>query len=168
MLYLILGHDPWSEMLGELKKAMVEEDLTADLLQRVAEATTGEDFGWFFDYWCRQGSGFPSYRIGFARARMVTVGIEETTMYDVEVEVSNVGTGRMPAPIRIETSNDAIDEKLWLGPGETKTWRVRSRYMPKSALIDPDGWIMSAPYWDEETRQFIREAKAPVKMEAAG
>lgn len=89
-------------------------------------------------------------------------------MYDVEIEVENLGTGRMLVPIRLETSDTPVEEKIWIEAGGTATWKVRSRYMPSRASVDPEGWIMMKPWWDESIRGWVKNPRADVTMEGAG
>ena len=74
--------------------------------------------------------------------------------------VRNVGTGRMPVELRLQTSKLPLSERLWIGAGEEVIWNVRSRYLPKSVAVDPDKWILKAPYYDEARKKWYDNAEA--------
>ena len=166
MLYLVMGHDAWSVMLQRMKLEFTTKTLSPDMLQPIAEGAYGEPLDWFMDYWCRDGEGYPSYRVDSAKGQVGWAGEdEEEHEYRVEATVTNVGTGRMPVPVRLETAKAPINDRVWIGPGETVTWRTKAKHLPKAVVVDPDQWIFMFPYRDKEKRVWIAEPRRDVELE---
>ena len=150
MLYLQLGHEQWQEMIRRLKIRIRTADFDATMLQSVAEEAHGKSLQQFFDYWTRDGEGYPVYEIDSATAGIRTDPNDESTLYDVTVSVANRGSGRMPVPVQLTTSKGVIEEKLWIGPGEIVPWSVTTRDVPRTVAVDPQGWILSGPKWNAD------------------
>jgi len=152
MLYLVLGHDTWLKMLQRFKNKIHKNFLAPEVLQEAVREITGDPMDWFFDYWMKSGAGLPSYRVKGYRAWMSEGEKEDETIYNVEIDIANLGTGRMPVPVRLSTSKEPINDKIWLGPSETATWKVTTKNLPMQVQVDPDQWIMMSPYWDEKMK----------------
>lgn len=152
MLYLVLGHDTWLKMLQRFKSKIHKNFLAPEVLQEAVRETTGDPMDWFFDYWMKSGAGLPSYRVKGYRAWMSEGEKEDESIYNVEIDIANLGTGRMPVPVRLSTSKEPINDKIWLGPAETATWKVTTKNLPMQVQVDPDQWIMMTPYWDEKMK----------------
>lgn len=165
MLYLALGRETWLAMLGRLQRDPATGRLTPEILQRAAEGASGQKLAWFFDYWLRDGLDLPCYRIDSASAKLGAPGADNQTQYNVKAVIQNCGTGRMPVPLRLKTVKSAIDEKLWIGSGETVTWTVTCHERPQEVSVDPDGWILTKPYWVETNKTWTVTANAAVKIE---
>ena len=166
MLYLVLGHDNWLKMLQRLKSKIHKNFLTPQLLQEAVRETTGDPMDWFFDYWMKSGTGFPSYKIKGYRANMSEGEKEDETVYNVEVDIANLRTGRMPVPVRLITSKEPINDKIWLGPSETATWKVTTKNLPMQVQIDPDQWIMMSPYWNEKMKMWEMVPSMTINVES--
>jgi len=120
---------------------------------------------WFFDYWMRTGTEFPSYRVRSATMRMVPDADEEdATAYHVTAEIENLGTGRMPVAVDLVTAQGSATQRVWIGPKETVMWEMTSRHVPKTVIVDAAGWILMAPYRDEEKREWFTVAQRDVEM----
>jgi hypothetical protein len=152
MLYLVLGHDTWLKMLQRFKSRIHKNFLAPEVLQEAVRETTGDPMDWFFDYWMKSGAGLPSYRVKGYRAYMSEGEKEDESIYNVEIDIANLGTGRMPVPVRLSTSKEPINDKIWLGPAETATWKVTTKNLPMQVQVDPDQWIIMSPYWDEKMK----------------
>ena len=61
----------------------------------------------------------------------------------------------MPVPLRLTTITQPLDETVWIGPGETVSWKVVSTTLPKQVEVDPDGWILMRPHWDERANENV-------------
>jgi hypothetical protein len=100
---------------------------------------------------------------------MLTREEDESTYYEVEAEIENVGTGcRMPLPVRLNTSARDIDDRVWIAGGERVTWKTTSRDLPRGVALDPAGWIMSGPWKDEQNQTWKTESMWPVEVEGTG
>ncbi|MCX6998719.1 MAG: hypothetical protein NT106_00220, partial [Candidatus Sumerlaeota bacterium] len=152
MLYLVLGHDTWLKMLQRFKNKIHKNFIAPEVLQEAVRETTGDPMNWFFDYWMKSGASLPSYRVKGYRAWMSEGEKEDESIYNVEIDIANLGTGRMPVPVRLSTSKEPINDKIWLGPAETATWKVTTKNLPMQVQIDPDQWIMMSPYWNEKMK----------------
>jgi hypothetical protein len=162
MLYLVLGHDTWLKMLQRFKNKIHKNFLAPEVLREAVRETTGDPMDWFFDYWMKSGAGLPSYRVKGYRAWMSEGEKEDESIYNVEIDIANLGTGRMPVPVRLSTSKEPINDKIWLGPSETATWKVTTKNLPMQVQVDPDRWIMMSPYWDEKMKTW--EAVPSMKL----
>ena len=152
MLYLVLGHDAWLKMLQRFKNKIHKNFLAPEVLQEAVREITGDPMDWFFDYWMKSGASLPSYRVKGYRAWMSEGEKEDETIYNVEIDIANLGTGRMPVPVRLSTSKEPINDKIWLGPAETATWKITTKNLPMQVQVDPGQWIMMAPYWNEKMK----------------
>lgn len=164
MLYHVMGHEAWISMMAELRARSRNAVLSPELLQEAARTSYDKTLKWFFDYWMKSGKGLPSYRVDYARARMVTSDDEEETIYEVEAQITNEGTGRMPVSVQVDTSKGPVAGKVWIGPGETVTWNITTKSLPQSIAIDPQGWILTAPAWDEKRKDWIVNPGMPVEI----
>ena len=167
MLYLVMGHEKWESMIDSLKPKLRTAKIKIEDIEIAARDVSDIPLEDFFDYWCRTGKGFPSYRIVKAKARLVSEE-EGEYRYEVMAEIKNEGTGRMPVPLLLQTGKLPLRDNVWIGPGETVEWKAVSRYLPKNLSVDPDGWIFTAPYWEETIRTWIRKPIADVEMEEEG
>ena len=169
MLYHLLGHDSWVRMIELFSVRLKQDYATADTLQETAEAIAGEPLGWFFDYWMRDGRDFPAYQINSARAWAERTGPDgEQTRYRVEVEIENIGTGRMPVPLQLTTARLPVEERVWIGAGETVTWSTTASSLPREVSVDPQGWIMTRPYRDPGDTFWITQPKRDVDLMPEG
>jgi ABC-type transport system involved in multi-copper enzyme maturation permease subunit len=164
MLYLVMGHEAWIHMLEKLRADVQETLLSPDLLQKSASGAYDKPLDWFFEYWMKNGKGLPRYRVDYARARMVSTEDEEETIYEVKAQIVNEGTGRMPVPMQVDTSKGPVTGEVWIGPGEAVTWKVTTKALPRNMSVDPQGWILTAPAWDEKLKDWIANPGAPVEI----
>ena len=165
MLYLTMGHEKWMEMFNELHKEMNKEFFSEVMLQNVVEKVTGESYSWFFDYWFRTGTGYPSYKIESATAEILSNNQDETTEYLVVVRISNVGTGRMLVPLILDTAKNNEEYRIWIGSGETVEWSTVTKFLPQEIMVDLTGWITTIPYFDSETNRWVQKVSAKIKVE---
>ena len=188
MLYLILGHDDWQEMLVSLKERLRKELLTPELIEqaiaecRARNANWGakldevgngasapdevKSLAWFIDYWFRTGQGYPAYRVLEATGSIVENGDEDLTEYEVVARIKNCGSGQMPTPITLQAKNP-LTELVWLQPGEEFTWRVSSKNFPTAVIVDPEEWLFTVAF-DMGKQEFLSEDhRLVVTMEKA-
>lgn len=164
MLYFCMGHSDWMKTTRLVRDRLRETHLTIDLVESAAEEVTGESWRWFFDYWCRDGEGFPSYSVENATAEVMTSGFNQETRYRVSAEIRNLGTGRMPVPLQLKTSQGVVEERVWLGPGETYHWSVESNYLPREVTVDAENWILMMPHRGQGPSGWISRPKAKVEI----
>jgi hypothetical protein len=164
MLYHVMGHEAWINMLADLRKRAENELLSPELLQESAQKVYDKPLDWFFDYWTKEEKGLPVYRVDYARARMITSEDEEETIYEIDAQFTNEGTGRMPVPVWVGTSKGTVTGDVWIGSGETVTWNITTKGLPVNVMLDPQGWIIMAPAWDEKFKDWIVKTSIPVEI----
>jgi len=162
MLYLVMGHETWVRMLGQLKPKLKKDFVSPEMVEQAAQEVFPESLDWFFDYWTRTGMGYPSYKVESAVGRILSSEEEDNTEYEVEARIANLGTGRMPVPVLLETAKDPIRDKVWIGEKETVTWKVKCKHLPKFVKVDPEGWIMMLPVWNEKSTKWVGDSWAEV------
>jgi len=165
MLHLVLGHDVWMRTLKELRPEFQSAFFTPGMLRRAAERASGQSLGWFFDYWTNDDSkGYPCYRIEEVRAEAKEEGPDGETQYLVEARIANLGTGRMPVPVRVDTSKEPVNDTVWIDPGETVSWSRKVGHLPKKISVDPEGWILMIPYYDKKSGIWISAAARDIQV----
>lgn len=165
MFYLVLEHEKFFIMMQNLKTRLRTNFLTAETLQDAVRETTGDSMDWFFDYWMRTGTGLPSYTIESAIAKILPSEKDDETLYEVEAVIKNLGTGRMPVPLRLETAKGAVNDKVFIGDKETVTWKTQCKYLPMNLIVDPEGWILMAPVWNEKMKTWNTTIQMKVTMQ---
>ena len=168
MLYFMLGQEDFKKMLGLLKERLDKDFFSDYMLQDIVEEMTGDSYGWYFDYWLRTGEGYPAYIVEDATAEMVTTGYEEITEYKIWAKIRNSGTGRMLVPVKLNTSDQNVNDKLWIDSGETVIWKTRSKDVPKFVDVNPWGWILSIPYYDETDKKWMDKSRCDVTIMPTG
>ena len=165
MLYLVIGHDAWMRTLKELRPELQSAVFTPEMLHRAAERAYGKPLGWFFDYWTDDNAkGYPCYRVEEVRAEAKEEGRDGETQYLVEARIANLGTGRMPVPIRVETSKEPVNDTVWIDSGETVSWSRKVGRLPKKISVDPEGWILAVPYYDKKSGIWISAAARDIQV----
>jgi hypothetical protein len=165
MLYLVIGHEKWMGMLKALGPDLRTAVFTPGMLRGAAEKASGEPLGWFFDYWTNDDSkGYPCYRVEEVRAEAKEEGRDGETQYLVEARIANLGTGRMPVPVRVETSKEPVNDTVWIDSGETVSWSRKVGHLPKKISVDPEGWILMIPYYDKKSGIWISAAACDIKV----
>ena len=160
MLYYYLGHEKWISMLNHLRQKTLKDLFEKEMVREALRETIkeyGEDpdkYDWFFDYWY-EGEGFPCYRMDKAKMKVLPMDETGETAYEVEYSITNVGTGNIPVPVEIQTTKDKITEEVTIPPGETVTRKTVCRQPPTHVIIDPQGWILMAPYFDEDKKSWV-------------
>ncbi len=139
------GYKDFIHRYAESDDYPVLEDFVAVMREHAVDAEAFEPFveQWFFDV------VVPQYRFG---EPTIT---PEGGRWIVEVELENVGTGRMPievAAVRGERfpKDDNNEDKPWkesrveviLGASESTTVRFECDFEPKRLLVDPDALVL--------------------------
>ncbi|HPB32848.1 MAG TPA: hypothetical protein PLB62_15470, partial [Candidatus Sumerlaeota bacterium] len=124
MLYLVMGHDAWIQMLKLLREGVEEHNQDETFIQTCAEQAWEQPLDWFFDFWMNSDLEFPRYRLDKAEARILEQGDEDQTRYELTVVLANETGGRMPVPLVIETAISRMENKVWVGAGETVSWSI--------------------------------------------
>jgi hypothetical protein len=126
--------------------------LTVAAFERVASDVMWEDMGWFFQEWLRDGV-VPLYRIDEAQV-ILSQNLETRDFeYTTSVMLRNDGDGNAPVPIRLLTEADGIDRRVILGPNEKKTIVFVTRDRPLLIQVDPEGWVVQQPEFDERAKR---------------
>ncbi|MBI5155370.1 hypothetical protein HZA57_09050 [Candidatus Poribacteria bacterium] len=148
----LLGDTKYVEMLRLLVREYAGQPLTLDAFRTSAEKASGKELGWFFDQWLAEGV-VPEYRL--LEAQVVLAENPETRdlEYTTSVKFANRGDGRMPVPIVLATEADTITETVELGPQEERRLQFVTRDRPLSVTIDPQGWIVQMPPFDERAKR---------------
>jgi ABC-type transport system involved in multi-copper enzyme maturation permease subunit len=151
MLYLIMGKEKFISMLNILRPELYKDFVSPEMVEKAAKKAYGKPLKRFFDYWLRNGKDFPCFKINRAEAKIISSNDDETS-YSVEVDITNIGTGRILVPVYLQSGKSGQTAKVWIGPGETVTWKTSSKKLPGKIIVDPEGWILKAPYWDKKNK----------------
>lgn len=158
MIHHLLGDDGWWELQKRIFREYRFRPMTADQCLAMAEEIYGEDLSWFVDEWV-YGSALPEYEITLAEAMIEENKETYTIEYNVLIRVKNHGDGRMAVPIYIETEMDYIFRDLWIGPGAEETLTLTVPHRPLIAAVDPEHWVLQAPFRDPEKNKRMRSEK---------
>lgn len=171
MLNHLLGEDKWWDMLTELFYEYRFQEMPAIAFIEKAEKWYGEPLDWFKEQWI-YGSALPEYQVIKAQGKIVEEesGKDEFRLYyEVDITVKNHGTGRMAVPVFIETETDHIFRDLWLDTDEEKTLNVILPSRPLYASVDPEQWIVQAPFYVlEQKRRVHSELKVTIPGDDRG
>ena len=74
----------------------------------------------------------------------------------------------MPVPLQLTTARLPVEERVWIGAGETVTWSTTASSLPREVSVDPQGWIMTRPYRDPGDTFWITQPKRDVDLMPEG
>jgi len=158
MLRLIMGDEKFIQFiqayLNEFKEKYIDEKTFIQLVEKIS----GEKLDWFLEQWFYSDK-IPEFEITKALAEMFddkkTIGMD----YKITVIVKNKSKATTILPIYIETEGDQITEKLFFKPEEEKIINLIVPDRPLFVALDPDGWIIQIPKWDNETHSRIHDER---------
>ncbi len=115
-----MGHDSFSEFLGEFLRGHEYAEVTVEEFLEAAGEIKGEDFSWMADQFLFR-SEVPIYRLTRAEATPLEHG-QTRKEYQFRIGIKNITDARGVAGIEIALENDKIEKKILMGPREEKEW----------------------------------------------
>lgn len=132
MLRDMIGEDALTATLRNYKAA---DDHDAQYMQKLIEARTRRDLGWFFDDWVYHDRGFPDFRIASVYSSQLPSG-----GYMVTVTVENLGEAGAEVPVTLHMQTGEASERLVI-PGKSKaSVRIQTASLPADAVVN-DGSV---------------------------
>jgi aminopeptidase N len=160
MLRSVVGDAPLKAALQNYRKSG-KRDEDAKEFQRVLEATSHKDLGWFFADWVYQDKGLPDLSI-------VSVSPRELTAKDgrggflVAVEVRNDGdaVAEVPVTVRAEGKSGALTatERLRIAGRSSSSTRILFEGTPAEVVVN-DGSVPEVGN-SVHVRQVVKAAPA--------
>ncbi len=127
------------------------DDIRADYMQKLIEAQSHRDLGWFFDDWVYRDRGLPDFRIVSVYPRQLLTG-----GYMVTVLVENLGDAAAEVPVTLHMAGTEATERLMV-PGKSKaSVRIQAGTMPQEVTVN-DG---SVPETDLSNNSYKIDAAA--------
>lgn len=136
-----VGEGAFAATVRDLASADGSTTLTLERYREALERHSGESLQFFFDQWLREGV-LPELRITSYTARQVALKESRTVAYQCEIEVQNLGSGRVAVPWALATEGDALRGRVWLEPGGKETLTLASDQRPVAFELDPDNWVL--------------------------
>lgn len=154
MLRGLLGDDGTVRLHRILVDSLAGERLTIEKVREAAEEVHGAELDWFFEQWLVEGV-IPEYRIVEGQVILAENVTTRNLEYTTSVRIANRGTGFMPVPVVLSVEGDSIEQLVELGANEEKVVLFVTRDRPISVAIDPEGWIVQKPEFDDRARKPI-------------
>jgi tetratricopeptide (TPR) repeat protein len=134
MLRYVIGDEKFFQTL----KAYVEQDggkpSNTDDFQKVAEAVSGKDLGYFFTQWI-ESSGAPEFKLEY------TIFRREKGFRVMGKVTQDLDTFRMPVDLRIETEGNPEEARVEV-IGTSSEFTVDTFGKPKNVIIDPGNRVL--------------------------
>lgn len=146
------------DLIGDdaLKKALAayrpEQDKEPSYLQRLIEAGTKRDLGWFFDDWVYKDRGLPDFRVASAYARKNSQG-----GYLVTITVENSGAAGASVPVTLRMEDGEVTKRLEVRGKSNAAIRIEAASPPQEVIVN-DG---SVPETDIGNNAFKIERAEP-------
>jgi hypothetical protein len=129
------------DMVGEpaMKKALAsyrpDDDKEPSYMQRLIQAQTQKDLGWFFDDWVYHDRGLPEFKIESAFARKTLPGA-----YVLTVTVSNLGAAGAEFPLTVKYAGGEVTQQLVVRGKSNGVIRVEVPKPPEEVSVN-DGSV---------------------------
>ena len=117
MLRSIVGDDALKRALQVYRHAG-KDDEDPKAFQRVLEASSKRDLGWFFDDWVYRDRGLPDLTIASVTPRLLEDKSDRGASWLVAVEVRNDGGAAAEVPVTVRSGTLTITERLRI-PGQS-------------------------------------------------
>jgi peptidase M1-like protein len=143
------------EMVGDqaLKRAFAsyrpEQDSEPSYMQRLIQAQTQRDLGWFFDDWVYRDRGLPDFKVASAFAHQTS-----PDNYLLTITVDNLGATGAEVPITVKFEGGVVVKKLLVRGKSNSVIRVEVPKPPEEIVVN-DG---SVPESDSANNVFKIEA----------
>lgn len=132
MLRDIVGEQAFTAALHNYHAS---EDKDAYYMQKLLEAQSHRDLGWFFNDWVYRDRGLPEFRIVSVFPRQIV-----NQGYLVTVTVENTGAASAEVPVTLHMAEGEATERV-IVPGNSKaSVRIRAPMLPQEATVN-DGSI---------------------------
>jgi hypothetical protein len=139
------------DMIGEpaMKKALAsyhpDDDKEPSYMQRLIQAQTQKDLGWFFDDWVYHDRGLPEFKIESAFARKTQPGA-----YVLTVTVTNLGVAGAEVPLTVKYAGGEVTQQLVVRGKSNGVIRVEVPKPPEEVSVNDD----SVPESETKTHLF--------------
>jgi hypothetical protein len=148
------------DMVGDeaLKKAFAsyhpDEDKEPSYMQRLIQAQTRRDLGWFFDDWVYRDRGLPDFKVESAFSRKTLPGA-----YVVTIILDNLGAAGAEVPLTVKFAGGEITQRLVVRGKSNAVIRMQVSKPPEEVVVN-DG---SVPESDKTNNVFKIEAADAAK-----
>jgi len=130
-LRFLLGEEAfWKSMKAFFHKYLYCSPSLEDF-ERTIIKVSGKDLDWFFSQYLR-GTVLPKYEITEA------VALKQESEYQLQIKISNIGSGDMLLPVVIETLGDKVSKEIWIEDKGSVTIELMTNDEPVKVLIDPE------------------------------
>jgi hypothetical protein len=129
------------DMIGDdaLKKALAAYRPDADTaplyMQRLIEAQTKSDLGWFFDDWVYRDRGLPEFRVA-----AVYPWEPSRNAYVVTVTVENLGNAAAEVPVTLKMGAGQVTKRLLVRGKSQAIIRIEASSLPREIVLN-DGSV---------------------------
>ncbi|MEQ8819884.1 MAG: hypothetical protein RLY93_06535 [Sumerlaeia bacterium] len=154
MLRGLIGEEAFLRTLHTLLSDRAGQRLRLEDYRHAAEAAHGEGLGWFFDQWLREGV-VPELRLVEAQVVLAENPNSRNLEYTTKVVFENIGNGRVPVPVVLQTESDQVTEQVTITPGERRDLTFVTRDRPLAVVLDPLGWVAQMPPFNEAAKRPI-------------
>jgi len=129
------------EMIGDptLKKALAsyhaDQDNEPSYMQRLIQAQTQRDLGWFFDDWVNRDRGLPDFKVASAFSRKTS-----PDNYMLTITVENLGAAGAEVPVTVKFVGGVIVKQLVIRGKRNAVIRVEVPNQPEEIVVN-DGSV---------------------------
>jgi hypothetical protein len=129
------------DLVGEpaLKKALAsyrpDEDKEPSYMQRLIQAQTQKDLGWFFDDWVYRDRGLPDFKVESAFARKTSPGA-----YVLTITVANLGAAGAEVPLTVKFAGGEVTQRLVVRGQSKGVIRIETTKPPEEIVVN-DGSV---------------------------
>jgi hypothetical protein len=129
------------DLVGDaaLKKALAayhaDEDKEPSYMQRLIQAQTQRDLGWFFDDWVYRDRGLPDFKVVSAFTRQTS-----SEVYLLTITVENLGAAGAEVPLTVQFAGGVITKRLVVRGKSNAVIRVEVPKPPEEILVN-DGSV---------------------------
>ncbi len=129
------------DMVGEqaLKNALAsyhaEQDTEPTYMQRLIQAQTQRDLGWFFDDWVYRDRGLPDFKVASAFTRQTSPEV-----YLLTITVDNLGAAGAEVPLTVKFDGGEVTQRLVVRGKSNSVLRVEVSKPPQEIVVN-DGSV---------------------------
>jgi hypothetical protein len=129
------------DMIGDdaLKKALAayrpDGDTAPSYMQRLIEAQTKSDLGWFFDDWVYRDRGLPEFKVA-----AVYPWEPSRNAYVVTVTVENLGNAAAEVPVTLKMEAGQVTRRLLVSGKSQAIIRIEASSAPREIVVN-DGSV---------------------------
>jgi hypothetical protein len=132
MLRDTIGADALKSAIGKYRAA---DDKDPKYVERLVDAASKRDLGWFFDDWVYHDRGLPDFRV-----QSVHPWQTEKAVQMITVTLENLGTAGAEVPFTIRCAGGDVTERLEVRSKSTATTRVELPGPPAEIVLN-DGSV---------------------------